>query len=382
MGASILTLWLLVQELGLAERGRLLFLQVVFNLIATFLRFGVQHNIQYFRKNEQKDVIKKSLTLLIMSSILSFFLVVALFRIDKVLIYTTLEKADSQIFGAFCASSLLYGASSYYVMLLRSASQRAAQQIAHSLILVISVLFLILNHSLTLNSFFMTVSAVNFVIFLINLIQIGLTPSFPKSIQEIFSIYGRGIKVMGWSFLKDLMYKIDVLLLPAILTELEFGIYAIIQTLSQMFWRVADPLLSLYNRFLISDETWDGLKINTNLSFKMMFAILASLIYLACISLAFILLTNQVSTTMILHVVLWGFASLGLSYWKYVCVGFLAEGKNRFMYVTISLYIALYLIFINFVFNLSTAISLVSCLYLLLVLVAFICRKNPVQYVT
>ena len=148
-----------------------------------------------------------------------------------------------------------------------------------------------------------------------------------------------------------------------------------------MFWRVADPLLSLYNRFLISDETWDSLKSNANLLSKMIFAIMACLVYMTCISAAFILLTNQVSTTMIWHVILWSFTSLGLLYWKYVCVGFLAEGKNKFMYVTISLQLAFYLIFINFVFNLSTAVSLVSCLYLLLVSAAFICRKNLVKYV-
>ena len=56
-------------------------------------------------------------------------------------------------------------------------------------------------------------------------------PSFPKSITEIFSIYSNGINVMGWSLLKDLMYRIDVLLLPAFLSELDFGIYSVMQYL-------------------------------------------------------------------------------------------------------------------------------------------------------
>ena len=182
---SMVTLWLLVNYLGLSERGKVLFLQVTFTLVATFFRFGVQHNIQYYRKREQVEVLKKSLFLLIAKSILAYLFIVALFKSRTLLEYATLGQDDANILAAFSASTILYGASSYYVALLKRATQRAAQQIAHTAISVTALVLLVLNQGLSIDMFFVVATAANVVTFFINLLQIGLAPSFPKSITEI-----------------------------------------------------------------------------------------------------------------------------------------------------------------------------------------------------
>jgi O-antigen/teichoic acid export membrane protein len=57
-----------------------------------------------------------------------------------------------------------------------------------------------------------------------------------------------GLKAYLFSIGKEFIYRLDLIILPNLITPKEFGQYSIVQNLAQMSWRVTDPLILMEMR--------------------------------------------------------------------------------------------------------------------------------------
>ena len=63
---------------------------------------------------------------------------------------------------------------------------------------------------------------------------------------------GIGMKSYLFGISKELVYRIDLILLPGILTAKEFGQYSIVQSIAQMSWRATDPIILMEMRGVLA----------------------------------------------------------------------------------------------------------------------------------
>ena len=175
-----------------------------------------------------------------------------------------------------------------------------------------------------------------------------------------------------WQNFKDLMYKIDLILLPSILSAQNFGLYTVIQTISQSIWRLTDPLLGIYQREL-TQETRRSI---IHSSLKVFIFLLSCICYgFLCLWVVKIFI-NPNTTDIDVHIIAIGAITLMFNYWKLKAVELVVLGKNIFMYISISMFLISYLCLYKFIDSLNEAILLAIFCYSLITVTAFFLSKN------
>jgi O-antigen/teichoic acid export membrane protein len=172
-----------------------------------------------------------------------------------------------------------------------------------------------------------------------------------------------GAKIAGWSNLKDLMYKIDILLLPAILSPKNFGVYTILQNVWQLIWRVADPLVGIFNRELIRKS--DRAMKNSFLVSLVVLLLFVGIIFGALVPFIteFFIPVSGLELGNSLFFV--GFAAVFFVLWKIIAVSEMMQGKSALMYVSILGYLAGYCLVMPFISSISSAVLVVAGLMVL-----------------
>jgi hypothetical protein len=190
--------------------------------------------------------------------------------------------------------------------------------------------------------------------------------------KEAFMLLRNGGKLVVWSNFKDLMYKIDILLLPAVLSAQNFGLYSVIQTLSQSVWRITDPLLGIYQR-----EMTLGKGRQVRVSWFLWLLSFASIVIYGIVSVwAVSIFVDDSLGDLGLLIFLLGAMNLMFAYWKLKAVEFVVFGKNLFMYATISMFLIIYIGCYSFVSSVSDAIILAIFVYSLMVVTAIMLPRK------
>jgi hypothetical protein len=83
--------------------------------------------------------------------------------------------------------------------------------------------------------------------------------------SEVKSFFVEGVKSSGWSFLKDVNYKLDQIIFPQLMSAKDFGAYSILILIGTVIWRITDPVCAAYSKKIISLNAEDGLKLTNKI---------------------------------------------------------------------------------------------------------------------
>jgi hypothetical protein len=369
---SFAFLYTTVTFLGLADRGKIAFLQSLSLTITNLMRLGLHQQAQVLSTPEaQKNVRRLVVTQSVYLALFTFLAFLGLNHLSTAsgLIPPLLHPLTMPL---YAGSLLFYSNCSFLVQLTSSARNNLAQiSIYYSTLFVVFFAFERSN-SVNVDCVFIALIIANSFSSLICLFALKISPSLRLKLGDLPSQMGVGLKIFGWSNLKDLMYRIDILILPSLLDVKSYGHYTVITNLAQSSWRVIDPLLGYYNRLLISGGLSFRAEMKLKMSSKVKVAALGLFIVLAAfLTLIASKITLETDANIVFLTFVFCLATASVSIWKKISIDELAQGRHVFMYKSVSTFILIYLILSQLVNDISSALILASALMLLLSLWAW-----------
>ena len=264
---SFLLLKLQLRFIGVGDRGVMILAQTNVAVLTSLLRFGVGQSVIRAIPDYNRAIVSANFIFL------TFIQAVLIGMVIYLLFYCTnffgnnLGKSSVFAIASFGVSSLLYNAISNFSFLL-----------LNSKVFMIQILLLgIINIGLLCFAgefFFFGIKTVLFCITTAQLCVLIFLLNFLPKFRFIFikkelikRLIFEGASSIGWSFIKDLSYKIDLLIFGDILGKNDFGIYSVLQNLCQSVWRVTDSVMASYSKFLLSMNKQDYIKFTNFLIF-------------------------------------------------------------------------------------------------------------------
>lgn len=365
---SFAFLYATVTFLGLADRGKFAFLQTLFIVLANLMRLGLHQQVQVL--SSPAGVIFGRRLVITQSIYLASFAFLVVFGFNHFSATSGLipPLSHSLTLPLYAASLLFYSNCNFLVQLTLSAWKNLAQVCTYYSTLFAALFAFEHSGSVSIDYVFIALIVANSSGSFICLYAMRLRPNLRLELSDVPSQLRRGLKIFGWSNLKDLMYRIDLLTLPALLDPTSYGHYTVIQNLAQSSWRVIDPLLGYYNRLLILGVlNYDKPLSKFRMSRKVKVVAIGFLIILAgVLTLIASYLTSEKNASVVLLTFLFCIAAAAFTIWKKTSIEELAEGRHAFMYKSISTYLFLYLLLSTLVRDISSALVLASTLMILL----------------
>jgi len=369
---SFVLLYATVTLLGVADRGQFAFLQTLSLTLVNVMRLGLHQQVQVLASPTallptRRLVVTQSVYL----ATLTFFLVFGLEHLGATLDLMLLT-AHEVVLPLYAASLLFYANCSFLVLLTANARVNLAQICVFYGSLFAMIFAFERAGTVDVENVLIAVTIANGIGSLLCLYALRLQPSLRLRLSDVPSQLRGGMKIFGWSNLKDLMYRIDLLILPALLDVKSYGQYTVIQNLALSSWRVIDPLLSYYNRILIfiGPEFKSDSKLKIFRKVKIVVFCLS--VVLSVVLTVFIShLTSEKDANVVFLTFVFCVTAVWFFRWKKLSIEELALGRHAFMYKSITFFILGYLCLVPFVRNLSSALLLVSALMAALILWAW-----------
>jgi hypothetical protein len=360
---SFAFLYATVTFLGLADRGKLAFLQSLLITLTNLMRLGLHQQVQVLSSPTaqifgRRLVVTQSVHL----AIFAFLAVLGLnhWSATSGLIPPVLHPMTLPL---YAGSLLLYSNCSFLVQLTSSARNNLAQICVYYGALFVVLFAFERCSSVNVDYVFVALIIANSFGSLICLYALRIRPSLRLELGDFPSQMRGGLKIFGWSNLKDLMYRIDILILPGLLDAKSYGHYTIINNLAQSSWRVIDPLLGYYNRLLILG----GLNYRAEMKFRMLgkvkvvafglFIVLALILTLIASH-----ITSETDANIVFLTFLFCIATASVTIWKKISIDELAQGRHVFMYKSVSTFLFAYLLLSPLVSDIFSALLLASAL--------------------
>lgn len=374
---SFIILKLALDMLGLEGRGLLIIVITYSTLACNLIRFGLnQGSLNIFKKlnnnlHKKEQAVNCYIALSIWQSIIGstvFIILTSLFFQNTI----SYVQVDISYLGIYLGIFIFNSAIVFFASMQSEGRISFEYNLIYNFILI-SFLFLYDNFSLSSVESF--VIAMSFSMF-IGTVFLFFRTELPFKLfivqKDAMALLKSGGKLVVWQNFKDLMYKIDLILLPSILSAQNFGLYTVIQTISQSIWRLTDPLLGIYQREL-TQETRRSV---VNSSLKVFIFLLSCICYgFLCLWVVKIFI-NPNMTDMDVYIIAIGAITLMFNYWKLKAVELVVLGKNIFMYISISMFLISYLCLYKFIDSLNEAILLAIFCYSLITVTAFFLSKN------
>ena len=340
--ASIILMYFCLQIYGVADRGEMVAIQAAIALLSSLTRFGM-HQATLSMKSDQGEM--KFMINEILSTFMSVIVYQALVCASiLILIISSLEVIYIKTYDVPSLIVAIY----LLVFFLHSNLYFIASMFLDPKIILLSTLltwtiiflFLTINHGDSIRNVFLAYifgfSFASLIMFAKAKLKLQLKPN----LLIVRLLFSRGIKIYMWQNLKDINYRVDLIILPIFMKPSEFGIYTVILNLSQSSWRIIDPLLSIYQReFMIKN-----VKIAKSNYFRIfLFLVVFGVIFGVLVYEVASLMTGVSLNEYYPHII---FFSLGLvlfSLWKIVAVQLVVLGKNGFNFFTQLIFLILLL---------------------------------------
>jgi O-antigen/teichoic acid export membrane protein len=246
---SIYILRLHIGEMGIEIRGKFVSIIVELGVITAFIKFGTSQSIMYYLKTTEKVKLWTNfIAILLIQSFFLLLICILIFLLDLGVFFNDLSL---YLFSTLIISTFIYDSISWFIFLSKNIKIYFFQTMIYVLTYFFALNFILKYSKLDLEfAFFALIFAqISSTMYLF----ISSSIFNFKMIDKIFikKIFSNGFKNLGWSYLKDMLYKIDIIIFSRILDVKEFGYYTIIQNLSQFVWKFTDPLVSAYSKYVI-----------------------------------------------------------------------------------------------------------------------------------
>ncbi len=366
--------------LGVEERGVIILAQSNIAVLVSLVRFGVgQSVIRAISENEREIVCTNFAVVTVIQSLIIGILIFILF-ITTAFFGNHLENVSVYWLISFGVSSLLFSALSNLTFLFHSSKVFLLQTV---LIGALNIIFL-----WTIGKW--VVVDINVVLFCITLAQFCVVIFLLKSLPQFRSIYIRksllkqlvfdGARSIGWSFIKDLSYKIDLLVFGNILSKYDFGIYSVLQNLCQSVWRVTDSVMASYSKYLLvmKKEQYEKFTDNVILVLVGVTFLALGVAYFLVVPVFGFIAGIDFSEYLFPSLVLL-FASLIFNVWKLIANFFIQIGHHISMYITLCSLIGLFCILKSFIITLNEAVVTTASVYLITSLLMIFFYKRVIR---
>lgn len=246
---SIYILRLHIGEMGIEIRGKFVSIIVELGVITAFIKFGTSQSIMYYlKKTEKVKLWTNFIAILLIQSFFLLLISILIFLLDLGIFFNDLSL---YLFSTLIISTFIYNSISWFIFLSKNIKIFFFQTMIYVLTYFFALNFILKYSKLDLEfAFFALIFAqISSTMYLF----ISSSIFNFKMIDKILikKIFSNGFKNLGWSYLKDMLYKIDIIIFSRILDVKEFGYYTIIQNLSQFVWKFTDPLVSAYSKYVI-----------------------------------------------------------------------------------------------------------------------------------
>lgn len=379
---SLLLIKVSVDFLGLEQRGGYVFLLTVVSLFCSVIRCGVnQGSLAFFRgcaDEEQISVLTETyVAVVLIQSILICLLSVAFYD-SLIPFFPESTVVNESVFCVFVVVTFVSNAIMFFASMVGKAVAALAFTIASNLISLSTIGLMWEYDWRTLDSFTLAVCAGLLAATVVASKMMKLPLKIGIDIDLIRQQVTSGIRMLGWQLGKDFMYRLDTLVLPYLLSAPAYGGFTVIQSIGQSVWRLIDPVLSIYQRELVSSKNKKIISLDRAAYSVLALAVIAYLVVAVAVAIA--LTDNK-------YVDIWySIATLFLAYvlfsnWKIFAVQQVVDGKNLFMYVTVVIFYAVYLVLIQGVSSLNAALLVTAVSYAVLSVAPFVNRfwSNPLQ---
>ena len=377
---TFLLLKLQLRFIGVGDRGVMILAQANVAVLTSLLRFGVGQSVIRAIPDYNRSIVSANFIFL------TFIQAVLIGMAIYLLFYCTnffgnnLGKSSVFAIASFGVSSLLFNAISNFSFLL-----------LNSKVFMIQILLLgIINIGLLCFAgefFFEGIKTVLFCITTAQLCVLIFLLNFLPKFRFIFikkelikRLIFEGASSIGWSFIKDLSYKIDLLIFGDILGKNDFGIYSVLQNLCQSVWRVTDSIMASYSKFLLSMNKQDYIKFTNFLIFLLIVVSFLGIIgaYFIIIPVFGFIAGMDMSQYLFPALILL-FAVFIFNIWKLIANFFIQIGRNTPMYITLCSLIAFFYILKIFVSTLNEAVITTAVVYSIITLLIIFFYKMVIR---
>jgi O-antigen/teichoic acid export membrane protein len=374
---SFLLLKIQLRFLGVEQRGVIILVQANVAVLISLFRFGIgQSVISYITKYDKSNVSSNFVLLTIIQAVIIGIIVLVLFKSTN-FFGSHLENLSTIVIVLYSVSCLLFNAISNFSFLIHSSKIFATQTV---MIGSLNVLFLLLISNLRqidINLILLCITAtqVCVLIFLVRLLpRFNLVFINKKTLRGLFF---EGVSSVGWSFIKDLSYKIDLLIFGNTLSKYDFGIYSVLQNLCQSVWRVTDPLMASYSKYLMSIKKETYIKFTNNVILILIFLTIISLgmAYFLIAPIFGFIAGIDFSKFLIPSLILL-YSTLIFNIWKLIANLFIQIRQHIPMYISLSILIVLFFSIKIFANSLNKAVVITSIVYSIVTLIMIIFYKR------
>ena len=246
---SIYILRLHISEMGVELRGKFVSIIVEIGVITAFVKFGTSQSIIYYIKKTNKLKLWTNFIVILFIQSLSLILICGLIYLSN--LGSFFNDISLNLFTLIITTTFIYNSVSWYVFLSENIKIYFFQIIIYVLTYYLSLNYILSKNNLDLElAFYALVFAqISSIIYLFISSSLFNINMIDKSF--IIKIFRDGFKNLGWSYLKDIIYKIDIIVFSRTLNEKEFGYYTIIQNLAQFVWKFTDPIVSAYSKYVM-----------------------------------------------------------------------------------------------------------------------------------
>ena len=374
---SLVLLKIALSVLGLDGRGKLLIVMTYSSLVCNIIRFGLnQGSLSAFRlaRDDAKRSNKILRSFVALTVWQSFGTGLVVLVITNMFMYDWVIELSASSFALsfYCGSFLFSSAFVFYASMVSPGRFSFEYTVIYYSVLFFSLYLIDLFFAVSVEYMIFAMSGSMWLGIAFIFVRVKIPIAFVAGRKEALMLLRNGGKLVVWSNFKDLMYKIDILLLPAVLSAQNFGLYSVIQTLSQSIWRITDPLLGIYQR-----EMTLGKGGQVRVSWVLCLLSFTSIVIYGSVSIwAVSIFVDDSLGDLGLLIFLLGAMNLMFAYWKLKAVEFVVFGKNLFMDATISMFLIIYIGCYSFVSSVSEALILSISVYGLMVVAALLLPRK------
>ena len=361
---AFLLMKLAIMSIGIEARGLFVLVQTGALFIVNVIRLGLHQRFLINLGDKNREILLSGLFTL------SFYQA-AVSSLISILITSTLieqcqygcNEATPYAVAFYVFTLLIYSTLTHVLLMIGNLTKVIEQTFIFYLTVVLIVVVLDRLEISSLSGFIWAFGVGQLLCILHALFVMNIQIRFVTKWLDIQAEVAAGAKIAGWSNLKDLMYKIDILLLPAILSPKHFGVYTIFQNVWQLIWRVADPLVGIFNRELLRKS--DRAMKNSFLVSLVVLLLFVGIIFGALVPFIaeFFIPVSGLELGSSLFFV--GFSAVFFVLWKIIAVSEMVQGKSVLMYVSILGYLAGYCLVMPFISSISSAVLVVAALMVL-----------------
>jgi len=357
---AFLLMKLAIAFIGIEARGLFVVVQTWSLFIVNIIRLGLhQRFLINFSEQNREILLSRLFTLSIyqavVSSLVSFFVATTLVDYCS----GACSSSTSYAVAFYVLTLLVYSTLTYVLLMTQSLVKVVEQTFIFYLTVISAVIALDYLEISSLSGFIWAFGLGQLLCILHAFFILKVKVRLVTKWHDIQLELGGGAKIAGWSNLKDLMYKIDILLLPSVLTPRDFGMYTILQNVWQLIWRV-DPIVGVYNRELIKGS--DRAMKNNFVALSVAFLLIMGVFYGALVPFLTELFISLTGWELGLPLFFAGFSAVFFVLWKLIAVSEMMQGKSTLMYVSILGYLAGYCLIVPFISSIDQAVLLAAAL--------------------